>query len=81
MKILSGTQTGLTFRLKDKGLGDPKRPGVGHLFVKVYVVVPTNLTHEQRQKLEVFKAIFAENNTPTITNFMNKMKAYPYHKK
>ena len=81
MKIPSGTQSGLTFRLKDKGLKDPQKPGVGHLFVKVLVVVPTNLTHEQRQKLEEFKALSAENNTPPITAFMNKMKAYPYRKK
>jgi len=81
MKIPSGTQNGLVFRLKDKGLRNPKKSGVGHLFVKVTVVVPTNLTHEQRQKLEEFTALSAENNTPAIAEFKNKMKAYPYRNK
>jgi len=81
MKIPAGTQSGLTFRLKDKGLRNPRKPGVGHLFIKVLVVVSTNLTTEQRQKLEEFRAISTENNTPPITAFMNRMKAYPYRKK
>ncbi len=81
MKIPSGTQTGLTFRLKDKGIRTPNDPAPGHLFVKVSVVVPTNLSHEQRKKLEEFKDLLAENNTPPITDFMNKMKGYSYRKK
>ncbi len=80
MKIPSGTQTGLVFRLKDKGIKNPKGPGQGHLFVKAMVEVPTNLSHEQRQKLEEFRDISTENNTPPITEFKNKMKGYPYRK-
>jgi molecular chaperone DnaJ len=81
MKIPSGTQSGLVLRLKDKGIRNPQKPGVGHLFVKVSVVVPTNLSHEQREKLEEFKKISTENNTPPITEFRNKMKGYSYRKK
>ncbi len=81
MKIPSGTQSGLTLRLKDKGIRNPKESGQGHLFVKVLVVVPTNLNEEQRKKLEEFKDVVTENNTPPITEFANKMKAYSYHKK
>jgi molecular chaperone DnaJ len=81
MKIPSGTQTGLVFRLKDKGIKNPKGSGQGHLFVKALVEVPTNLSHEQRQKLEEFRDISTENNTPPISEFKNKMKGYPYHKR
>jgi molecular chaperone DnaJ len=81
MKIPSGTQSGLTLRLKDKGIRNPKESGQGHLFVKVLVVVPTNLSNEQRKKLEEFKDISTENNTPPITDFINKMKGYSYRKK
>ncbi len=80
MKIPSGTQTGLIFRLKDKGIRPPNENAPGHLFVKVSVVVPTNLTHEQRIKLEELKDLLTENNSPPITDFMNKMKRYSYRK-
>ena len=81
MKIPSGNQSGLVLRLKDKGIRNPKESGQGHLFVKVSVVVPTNLSNEQRKKLEEFKDISTDNNTPPITDFMNKMKGYSYRNK
>ncbi len=47
IRIPAGTGSGKTFRLKGKG-------GAGDLLVSVYVVVPTELTSEQREALTAF---------------------------
>jgi molecular chaperone DnaJ len=60
MDVPDGTQSGETFRLKDKGM--PKlqqrrrrgRQRYGDLYVQVQVVTPDNLNKEQRKALERF---------------------------
>ncbi len=53
LRIPPGTQTGKTFRVSGKGVTTAK--GLGDLMVTVEVVVPTQLTDEQRQLLEKFR--------------------------
>jgi DnaJ-class molecular chaperone len=48
LKLPEGTQPGRTFRLKGQGMPRFKGGGTGDLYVKVRVVLPTNLTDEQR---------------------------------
>ncbi len=74
MKVPSGTQSGKIFRLREKGMKDPQSSGVGDLLVTVTVETPTDLNSKQKKMLEDFQAISAENNTPEISKFMNKMK-------
>jgi molecular chaperone DnaJ len=54
MDIPPGTQSGETFRLRDKGMPRLQRRGHGDLYVKVQVVTPDNLNEEQREALEDF---------------------------
>lgn len=54
MRIRPGTPTGRTFRIRGRGVQDPERPG--DLLVTVDVVVPTELSDEQRAGLETFAA-------------------------
>lgn len=49
--IPEGTQTGTTFRLRDKGMPDVNGRGRGDQYVVVRVQVPTKLTPEQKQIL------------------------------
>jgi len=49
MKVPAGTPSGKTFRLRDKG-------GTGDLLVTAQIVVPDDLTPEQRQAVEAFAA-------------------------
>jgi len=50
--IAAGTQTGETFRLRNKGVPYLRGEGRGDQLVTVYVVTPKKLTPEQRQLLE-----------------------------
>jgi molecular chaperone DnaJ len=50
--IPAGTQTGETFRLRNKGVPYLRGEGRGDQLVTVYVVTPKKLTPEQRQLLE-----------------------------
>jgi molecular chaperone DnaJ len=54
MDVPSGTQSGETFRLKDKGMPRLRRRGRGDLYVQVQVVTPDSLNAEQREALEQF---------------------------
>ncbi len=78
MVIPAGTQSGKIFRLREKGLRNPQDHGLGNLYVKVMMEVPTNLNPEQRKQLETFGAMTNESNTPLIAGFMNKMKRFFY---
>jgi len=52
--IPAGTQTGTVFRLKGKGMPDPRGYGNGDEFVRVTVVTPTKLTSSQKDLLRQF---------------------------
>lgn len=51
-KVPPGTQPNAMFRLKGKGIADPKNKKTGDLYVKILVKIPTNLTGEQRDLFE-----------------------------
>jgi molecular chaperone DnaJ len=52
LKIPEGTQSGAVFRIKGKGLADPRGGGKGDLYYHVRVLTPTKLTREQRKLME-----------------------------
>ena len=52
LKIPEGTQSDAVFRVKGKGLPDPRGGGKGDLYYHVRVLTPTKLTREQRKLLE-----------------------------
>lgn len=54
LKVPEGTQTGTRFRLRGKGIPDPRGYGRGDQFVEVRVVTPTRLTERQRELLKAF---------------------------
>ena len=54
MDIPAGTQSGETFRLRNKGMPQLQRRGHGDLYVKVQMFTPGNLNEEQREALEAF---------------------------
>lgn len=61
-KIPAGTQTGRTFRLRNKGVPNVRGYGQGDQHVKVRVVTPTNLTNEQKELLRKLNEL--SNNEP-----------------
>lgn len=47
-----GAQSGMTFKLKEQGLENPKKQIKGDLLVTIDIELPRNLTKEQRQKIK-----------------------------
>lgn len=56
----AGTQTGTTFRLREKGIPALRGRGRGDQYVTVRVQVPTNLNGEQKEALRTFAAAMGE---------------------
>jgi molecular chaperone DnaJ len=61
MKIPTGTSSGRTFRLPGYGMPRPRGAGAGDQLVKVRIVMPANLTGEERELYEKLKALRADN--------------------
>ncbi len=74
IKMSPGTQSGQTFRLKDKGLPSLNGRGKGDIYVKVNVEVPVNLNSRQRELLEEFVKAGEGNENPTVRNFFEKFR-------
>jgi molecular chaperone DnaJ len=68
LKIPEGTQSGAVFRIKGKGLADPRGGGKGDLYYHVCVLTPTKLTREQRKLVEQLGATLKVENTPADRN-------------
>lgn len=54
IKVPEGTQTGKTFRLRERGIKSLRTSAVGDLYVHLTVEVPVNLTKEQKEMLQKF---------------------------
>ncbi len=68
LKIPEGTQSGAVFRLKGKGLADPRGGGKGDLYYHVRVLTPTKLTRDQRKLMEQLGATLRVDNKPADRN-------------
>jgi molecular chaperone DnaJ len=68
LKISEGTQSDAVFRVKGKGLPDPRGGGKGDLYYHVRVLTPTKLTREQRKLMEQLGASLKVENKPADRN-------------
>ncbi len=76
LKIPAGTQSEKVFRLRHKGIPDVRGRGVGDLLVKITVEVPTHLSQEQREKLQVFLDSCNEETNPQEQSFFKKARNF-----
>lgn len=76
IKIPPGTQSGTTFRLRNKGIMDLSNGRKGDLNVRVQVEVPTKLNSEQADKLKSFCDSMGEENSPITESFFEKAKKF-----
>src|SRR5215470_7858595 len=76
LKIPEGTQSGAVFRIKGKGLPDPRGGGRGDLYYHVQVLTPSKLTREQRKLVEQLGQTLRVENKPAErgTSFFDKVK-------
>lgn len=74
LKIPAGTQTGKLFRLKDKGVPSLSGRGRGDQVVRVFVETPVKVSARQKELLEEFARLAAEEATPLTKSFLDKAK-------
>ncbi len=76
LKIPTGTQSGTTFRLREKGMPSLRGNRQGDQLVRVQVEVPTSLSGEQRKLLEEFARLSGDASEPTSKSFFEKAKKF-----
>ena len=74
LEIPEGTQFGSTFRIKDKGIAKLKSNGHGDHYIYVKVVVPTNLSKEQKVQMEALK--YSLSNSPLSYKPIREKKVF-----
>lgn len=75
VKIPAGSQSGRQMRLRGKGMPQLRGQGQGDMFIELTVETPVNLTTRQKELLEEFEAISAENN-PQSSSFFKSVKSF-----
>ena len=73
-KVPAGTQPGTIFRLKGKGIANPRGGRKGDLYVKVDLEVPTKLTSKQKEAIEAMGKELDENCYKGKSKFMKTIK-------
>jgi molecular chaperone DnaJ len=76
MKIPAGTQSGKVFRLKGQGLPHVNSVYRGDLFVKIMVVTPTKLNHEEKELFHKLSAFDDEKKLQPGKSFLGKFKEF-----
>ena len=74
LKVPEGTQTGTTFRVKNKGVPVLNGHGRGDLHVQVKVQTPSKLNKRQRELLQELQSTTAVENKPVSRSLLNKVK-------
>ena len=75
VKVPAGTQTGKQLRLRGKGMPALRGGGVGDMMIELAVETPVNLTAKQKELLEEFEKLGADNN-PEGSSFFAKVKGF-----
>ena len=76
LRIPAATQSGTTFRLRDKGMPSLRGGRQGDQLVRIHVEVPASLTDEQRKLLEDFARVSGDAGEPTSRGFFEKAKKF-----
>lgn len=76
VKVPEGTQNGMQFRLKSKGMPVLRQQAAGDLYIQVAVETPQKLTKRQRELLEEFDKISNHENSPQSHGFLARMKEF-----
>ena len=63
LKIPSGTPSGKTFKIRGEGI-TPQGRRSGDLYVKVFIIPPTNLSRSEKKHLEKFRDQFESGDSP-----------------
>lgn len=67
-----GAQSGMTFKLKEQGIENPKKGIKGDLLVTIDIELPKNLTKEQKQKIKELNDSFKPEQYDKAREYMKK---------
>lgn len=76
LTIPAGTQSGDVFRLRGRGMPDPRQRGVGDILVQVNLEIPRTLTERQEQLLRELAKEEHANVSAQRKTFFEKLKDY-----
>ncbi|MDR4307711.1 molecular chaperone DnaJ [Chelatococcus sambhunathii] len=76
VKIPEGTQSGMQFRLKGKGMPILRSKEFGDMYIQATVEIPQKLSARQRELLEQFAAEASEANHPETNGFFGRVKDF-----
>lgn len=79
LKIPAGTQTGKSFRLREKGIQGVRQKAPGDLFCKVQAEIPVKLTDEQLAMVEKLNESLEKNgdqHSPKKQSWYDKVKSF-----
>ncbi len=74
--IARGTQSGEVFKIRDKGIVDPRRGGVGDLLVQTFIETPKKVSGEQEELLRKLAEMEEVEVLPQRKNFLRRLKEY-----
>ncbi len=72
--VPEGTQTGTTFRLRNKGIPYINGKGRGDQYVRVNIEIPKNLNGKQKDALKDFDKLMGDKNYEKRKGFFDKLK-------
>lgn len=76
VKIPEGTQSGMQFRLRGKGMPILRSREFGDMYIQATVEIPQRLTAKQRDLLEQFAAEASEANHPETSGFFGRVREF-----
>jgi molecular chaperone DnaJ len=76
LTIHRGTQHGEVFRLRGKGMPDPRGGGMGDLLVQAFLEVPKRLSDDQEALLRQLADLEHRDVTPQRKSFLEKIKEH-----
>lgn len=74
LRIPEGTQPGSVFRIRGLGIPSVEGRGAGDLYVVIHVVIPRNLSREQRRLLDSLAPAVRIDNKPLERRFTQRAK-------
>ena len=74
LKVPEGTQTGTTFKIRNKGVPELNGRGRGDLYVELKVQTPTRLSKQQRELLQELQSTLSVENKPVSRTLLGKMR-------
>jgi molecular chaperone DnaJ len=76
LKVPAGTQSGDVFRVRGRGLPDPRGGAAGDLHVQTYIEVPKKLTPKQDALLRELAEVERHEVSPHRKSFLERLREY-----